>query len=101
MSPLEVDNQLKGLVGVGLYQSENDVIQDALEHLLQAHPDYRLKLAIYRYQTEEISIGKAAEIAGICWEDMRNALIKNGVKPRLAPESIEEARQDYLAIKNL
>ena len=99
MIPLEVDSQLKSLVGAGLYQSEEDVIRDALNCLLQTHPDYKLKIAMYRYQTEEISVGKAAEIAGVSMETMKRVLIKNGIMPRFAPETIEEARQDFLSIK--
>lgn len=100
MKVLELENEtdqlnLKGLVESGIYKSESEVIHDALKLLLDSNPEYRLKLAIYRYQTEDISLGKAAEIAGLCWEDMRDELIKNGVKPRLGPETIEEAKKDY------
>jgi predicted HTH domain antitoxin len=100
MKVLELVNEtdqlnLEGLVNAGIYKSEDEVIHYALKQLLDNNPEYRLKLAIYRYQNEEISIGKAAEIAGLCWEDMRDELAKNGVKPRLAPETIEEAKQDY------
>jgi predicted HTH domain antitoxin len=100
MKVLELVNEtdqlnLEGLVNAGIYKSEDEVIHYALKQLLDNNPEYRLKLAIYRSQNEEISIGKAAEIAGLCWEDMRDELAKNGVKPRLAPETIEEAKQDY------
>ena len=47
MRPLEIDNQLKSLVGAGLYQSEEEVIRDAMNCLLQTHPDYKLKIAMY------------------------------------------------------
>jgi predicted HTH domain antitoxin len=92
-------SNLKALVDSGLYASEDDVIHDALEHLLEDNPDSRLKIAIYRYQNEEISLGKAAEIAGVCWEDMKRILMKNGIQPRLGPETIEEAREEYLTLE--
>jgi predicted HTH domain antitoxin len=78
----------KSLDGVGLYESEEN-------------PEYKMKLALYRYQNEDISIGKAAEIAGVCWEDMKRILIKNGIRPKLGPETIEEARQEYLLAKEI
>ncbi len=104
MKLLEINNEndqlnLKGLVGAGLYGSEDEVIHDALNCLLKDNPEYRLKLAIYRYQTEEISLGKAAEIAGLYWEDMRDVLIRNGIKPELGPENNEEAEKDYLTLR--
>ena len=106
MKVLELDNEtdqlnLKGLVNVGIYKSEDEVIHYALKQLLNNNPEYRLKLAIYRYQNEEISIGKAAEIAGLCWEDMRDELVKNGIQPRLGPETVEEASKEYLAVRRM
>jgi predicted HTH domain antitoxin len=93
-------SNLKALVDLGIYKSEEEFIHDALKNLLQ-NKEIRLKLALHRYQTDEISIGKAAEIAGLCWEDMRDELMKNGIKPRLVPETIEEAKEDYLAAKRI
>jgi predicted HTH domain antitoxin len=92
---------LKGLVDSGIYESEDEILHDALNLFLQKHPDYRLKLAIHRYQNDEISLGKAAEIAGVCWEDMKRILIKNGIRPKLGPETIEEAHQEYLLAKEI
>ena len=45
-----------------LYADEEDVIQDALRHLLRGRPDLRIQLAIHRYQTEEISLAKASNL---------------------------------------
>ena len=66
---------LKGLVDSGIYNSEDEVIHFALKQLLENNPEQRLKLAVHRYQNKEISLGKAAEIAGLCWEEMKDVLI--------------------------
>lgn len=106
MSLIEVDKEndelnLKGLVEAGLYKSKDEAIHEALTYLLQAHPDYKLKIAMYRYQTEDISLGKAAEIAGVSMETMKRFLMKNGIGPELGPETIEEARQECLALEEI
>lgn len=49
-------------------------------------------------RTEEITLGKVAEIAGVSMETMKRFLMKNGVRPRLG-QTVEEARKDYLTIK--
>lgn len=90
----EVDSNLKGLVDAGIYESEEEAMSDALELLLKENPEYRMKLALYRYQHEEISIGKAAEIAGVPWQAMREELNKNGIPLRLAPSTIEDLQKD-------
>jgi len=82
----ETRNKHKNLDDIWLYESAEN-------------SEYKMKLALHRYQNEDISIGKAAEIAGVCWEDMRDELIKNGITPRLAPRTIEEAQKDYHTIR--
>jgi predicted HTH domain antitoxin len=99
MNSPDTSKYLKALISIGIYQSEDEVIQDALQHLLQAHPDYRLKVAIYRYRLDDISLGKAADIAGVSMEGMKQALIDNGVQPRLGPRTVEEAQSEVRNIR--
>jgi predicted HTH domain antitoxin len=94
MRQKEVVIDLKDLVDAGLYESEEKAMHEALRLLLKENPEYKIKLAMYRYQNEKISIGKAAEIAEVPWETMRDELNKNGIELRLAPRNIEELRKD-------
>ena len=50
---------VKDLVAARLYPSEEDVIQDALRHLLRSRGDLRIQVAVHRYQTEDISLAKS------------------------------------------
>jgi len=99
MRQAEAKINLKGLVEAGVYESEDKAINDALKLLFRENPKYRIKLAIHRYQTEKISIGKAAQIAGIPWEAMSEELNKNNIPLRLAPRTIEELRKDCETIR--
>lgn len=92
---------LKGLVDSGIYESENEILHEALNLFLQEHPDYRKKLAVYRYRNEEITLGKAAEVAGVSLETIKQILVENGVEPELGPETIEEARQECLNMRKI
>jgi predicted HTH domain antitoxin len=42
----------------------------------------------------EISLAKAAELAGVSWERMREILLSRGVQLRLGPETEEERTAD-------
>lgn len=84
----------RDFVQAKLYEREDDVLQDALRHLVRARPDYRLPLALSRYQNEEISLAKAATLAGVSWLQMREILIENGIEPRLGPETEEEIEEE-------
>jgi len=85
------------LVEARLYASDEEVIQDALRHLLRARPELRMQLDIHRYQTETISLAKAASLAGVSWAQMREILLERGIQPRLGPETVEEARKEVQA----
>jgi predicted HTH domain antitoxin len=49
-------------------------------------------------QTEEITLGKAFEIAEVTMETMKRFLMKNGVQPRLG-QTVEETQKDYLTLR--
>jgi len=82
-----------------LYDSEEDVIQDALRHLLRSRADLRIQLAVHRYQSEEISLAKAASLAGVSWAQMKDILLEKGIQPRLGAETVEDAQQEIEALR--
>jgi predicted HTH domain antitoxin len=82
-----------------LYSSEEAVIQDGLRYLLQARPELRLELAVHRYQNEDISLGKAANLAGVSFEQMKEILHHRGIHLRLGPETREEAQAEVDALR--
>jgi predicted HTH domain antitoxin len=86
--------KVQDLVHAQLYEDEEAVLQDALRYLLRARADLRLRLAVYRYQTEGISLAKAANLAGLRWAQMKDVLVEHGVQPRLGPETLEEAQEE-------
>jgi predicted HTH domain antitoxin len=86
-------------VDARLYQNDQEVIQDALRFLVRGRPDLRVHLAIHRYQTEEISLAKAASLAGVSWAQMKDILISHGVQPRLGPETSEDLEREVDALR--
>lgn len=91
---------VRDFVDARLYSSEEAVVQDALRHLLRARGDLRVRLAVYRYQNEEISLAKAASLAGVSWAQMRDILLEQGIQPRLGPESVADAADEVQALRD-
>lgn len=91
----------KDLVLAGLYKDEKAVELDAMRALLSERPQLRLELAIHRYRAEEISLAKAASLAGVSWERMREILLSRGVQPRLGPETQEEVYEEIQAMEKI
>jgi predicted HTH domain antitoxin len=89
----------QALVHAGLYPDEQTVIEEALRILWQERPQLRLDWAIYQYQTQDISLAKAAAIAGVSFDRMKETLRQRGIQPRLGPETMDEARQELTVIE--
>jgi predicted HTH domain antitoxin len=92
--------EARDFVEARLYESEDEVIRDALRHLLRARPEARIQLAVHRYQTEELSLAKAADLAGVSWAQMRDILREKGVALKLGPETMEEAEKEVGALRD-
>ncbi len=86
------------LVKAHLYTTEEDVIRDAMRFLLRGRPDLRIQLALQRYEREEISLAKAASLAGVSWAQMREIVLEYGIEPALGPATLKEAE---IEVQNL
>jgi predicted HTH domain antitoxin len=89
----------QAFVKAGLYPNEQSVIQEAMRVLWQERPQLRINWAIYQYQTEDISLAKAASIANVSFDRMKEILMMRGVQPRLGPETIAEACQELKTLE--
>lgn len=86
------------LVKAGLYGNEKAVVDDAVQALLRTRPQLRLELAVSEYRRRDISIGRAATLAGISTEQMKDLLLERGFEPRLGPEDMAEVREEAAAL---
>jgi predicted HTH domain antitoxin len=75
-----LDDDLAALVEAGRYDSERQVIRDALEALLEANPILRLEMAITLWQQGKITMSRAVEIAQSDRESFRNELTARGIE---------------------
>ena len=93
--------EVKDFVEAGLYDNEHAFMRDAVRALLAEKPQLRLEGAIHRYQAKEISLAKAASLAGVSWERMREILQSRGLPLHLGPETEEEAREEVAALERI
>jgi len=89
------------LVQAGVYPDEHAAIQDALQVLWQERPAVRIEVAVHRYRTEGLSVARAAALAGVCFDRMKEILAERGVPLRLGPETLEEARAELAALQRM
>lgn len=91
--PLEmVDENLAALVEAGQYDSEREVIRDALEALITANPTLRVEMAITLWRQGKITMGRAVEIAQIDRESFKGELAARGLE-NVVDADVEEILQ--------
>ena len=73
--------------------NKEGLLHDAINMLLAANKELREKIAIELYKEGKISTGKASEIAGLSYEELKELLLKNNILIRRGPESAEELRK--------
>lgn len=57
-------------------------------------------LTVYRYQQGEPSLARAADLAGVNWQHMRDILREQGVAPALGPETSAEAADEVAVLRD-
>ena len=86
--------EIEQLVKAGLFPDRQAVLKSALQALFQAQPEVKLRMVINAYIAGEISLGKAAELMGVCQEEMKDILRKSGAQIHLGPQTVEELLKD-------
>jgi predicted HTH domain antitoxin len=75
---VDVERKLKALVKAGYYSSELDVIKDAILSLFRENAQLKVGTAIELYKKGEVSLSKAAEVAGMTTIEFKDILGKRG-----------------------
>ena len=82
---LEID----GLMRLGLYANRDEVIADAVRNLLLNNRSLRLELGLELYQSDEVSLSRAAEIAGLDRWQFLDVMRERGIKQVIDGETAE------------
>lgn len=99
--PDDLHNLLEGSIEAGIFENKSDAIRHALRDYFDDHEDARLAAAIHLYDREEISLGKAARLAGVSRFDMPEILREHDVEVKLGPEDMADAQQEIDVARNL
>ncbi|MCG7849350.1 MAG: UPF0175 family protein [ANME-2 cluster archaeon] len=85
-----VDRKVKALVNAGYYSSELDVIKDAIRSLFRENAELKVNVAIELYKEEEVSLSKAAEMAGVTTIEFKDILGKQRIMREIEARSAVE-----------
>ena len=82
MSVAITSNGADALVRSGLYSTKNELVEDALKTFFEYRSDMRIAAVVEMYKTDNISISRAAELAGVSTEEIKDFLAKAGIRIR-------------------
>ncbi len=84
-----IEKKIDLLVEEG-YFSKEGIKEEAFKTLLRERSDLRIALAVEEYKRGEITLNRAAEIAGITTEEMKKKLSDRGIPIKRGVLSEEE-----------
>jgi len=94
---VDIERKVKALVDAGYYSSKSGVIKDAVISLFRENMELNVTVAIELYKKGEVSLSKAAEIAGMTTIEFKEILGKRGftreIEARPAEEMDEKLRK--------
>lgn len=86
----ETGHDLAAIVRAGCFVSEAEALREAVQTLLAVNPHLRVEAAIRRYLDHEITLGRAAEIAGVTRWRLQELLAQRGVRITLEARPAKE-----------
>ena len=97
----DLEKEVNALIDSGLYADSHAVMIDALENLVQIKKASRLDAAIQSYRAGEVTLGRAAELAGIHRYEFEEVLRTQGIVKEVEVDSVKELDVGVSLIKSL
>jgi len=74
------DIEVGALVKAGIFPSRQEAIREALRMLFVVRPQLKMEAALQLYKTGEVTLGRAAEIAGLTRWEFEALLTDRGIE---------------------
>ena len=94
-----VERELDAVIRAGLFRDRQHAFQEAMETLFTVRPHLRTEAAVEMFRSGEVSLLRAAEIAGLDFESFRRLLQDRGIPWEIEAESpaeMDQAIADFL-----
>ncbi len=93
-----VDQQLEAVVRAGLFRDRQHALQEAVQTLFAVRPQLRTEAAVELFRSGEVSLSRAAEMAGLDFESFRLLLRERAIPWEVEAESsaeMDRAMRDF------
>ncbi len=83
--PPKMDEEIEALISAGYYDNKSEILREAFRLFLAKKAELRLAVAIELYKRKKVTTSRAAEVAGISYEEMKAILTDERLLRRGAP----------------
>lgn len=97
----EARRDLSAVVRSGCFRTEEDALDEAVRTLFNVRPELRVEAAIRRYLDDAVSLGRAAELAGVSRWTFEDLLAQRGHKRVIEVRPAAELEQAVERIRKL
>ncbi len=97
--PKIYQQEIGAVVQAGYYSNKSEVVRDAIRLLFETRSELRHASAIELYKSGEITLSRAAEIAGMNMFEFKEILKDRGIKIRTPGGSKEELEEESRSIE--
>jgi len=94
-----VEHGIGAAVRAGLFRSEEEATREAVSTWLAVKPNLRLEVAVELFKEGEVTLNRAAEMAGLNRWRFQDILAQRGVKIEVEADSAEELAAAAAAIR--
>ena len=82
--------ELDALVKAGIFRSKSEVVEEALRLLFATRPQLRTEAAIQLLKDGQVTLARAAEIAGVTRWEFEEILADHGLQREVTSDSAED-----------
>ena len=94
-----VDRELDAVIRAGVFRDREHALQEAMETLFTVRPHLRTEAAVEMFRSGEVSLLRAAEIAGLDFESFRRLLQDRRIPWEIdgeTPAQMDQAIADFV-----
>jgi len=82
--------EIEAIVNAGIFKDRSDVLREAINTFFAVKPKMRLEAAIQLFKDNRVTLGRAAEIAGIDRWQIKDVLVDRGINIIVECDDSEE-----------
>jgi predicted HTH domain antitoxin len=87
--------ELGALVKAGIFHSASDGIEEGLRLLFMTRPQLRIEAAVQIYREGDVTLGRAAEIAGLTRWEFTSLLADRGIETPVPCDSAQALDEQF------